>query len=323
MKCKISKKLILVGLSVFVLGGAFAFLKFKDEDGWICENEEWVRHGNPSYPMPKGTCYEAGVLQRLLARLRGEKVYNISEITEPGNPPEQEPVANIIVESPKPGDSASYPLVIAGKARIFENQFNYRLKDENGAVLMEGWAYANSPDAGLFGPFEIRVAYPAPSSEEGTVELFDFSMKDGSEIDKVIVPVKLANVETMMVKVFFNNDSLDITGSCEKVFPVNRKIAKTEAAARSALIELLAGLSEEEKSRGYQTNIPQGVGLNSVKIVDGVAYADFDKNLEKYGGGSCRVAAIQAQIAETLKQFPTVKSVVISIDGRTEDILQP
>jgi len=40
-------------------------------------------------------------------------------------------------------------------------------------------------------------------------------------------------------------------------------------------------------------------------------------------GGSCRVSAIRAQIIETLKQFSTVKNVVISINGRTEDILQP
>ena len=50
---------------------------------------------------------------------------------------------------------------------------------------------------------------------------------------------------------------------------------------------------------------------------------DFDPQLEFQVGGSCRVAAISSQIRQTLMQFPTVKSVIISIDGRTEDILQP
>lgn len=50
---------------------------------------------------------------------------------------------------------------------------------------------------------------------------------------------------------------------------------------------------------------------------------DFDERLEFQVGGSCRVAAISAQIRETLKQFPQVKEVIISINGRTEDILQP
>jgi len=45
--------------------------------------------------------------------------------------------------------------------------------------------------------------------------------------------------------------------------------------------------------------------------------------LEEAVGGSCRVTAIRSQIEQTLKQFSTVQSVIISIDNRTEDILQP
>jgi len=39
--------------------------------------------------------------------------------------------------------------------------------------------------------------------------------------------------------------------------------------------------------------------------------------------GSCRVGAIRAQIEETLKQFPTVQNVIISVNGNTENILEP
>jgi spore germination protein GerM len=54
-----------------------------------------------------------------------------------------------------------------------------------------------------------------------------------------------------------------------------------------------------------------------------VAKVDFDERLGFQVGGSCRVSAIRAQITETLMQFSTVKSVVVSINGRTEDVLQP
>ena len=54
-----------------------------------------------------------------------------------------------------------------------------------------------------------------------------------------------------------------------------------------------------------------------------MAYVDFDEQLEFQVGGSCRVSAIRAQIIQTIKQFSTVKDVIISINGRTEDILQP
>jgi len=35
------------------------------------------------------------------------------------------------------------------------------------------------------------------------------------------------------------------------------------------------------------------------------------------------VGSIRSQIESTLKQFPSVKQVIISVDGRTDDILQP
>ena len=129
--------------------------------------------------------------------------------------------------------------------------------------------------------------------------------------------------EYMMVKVFFNNDRMDPEFSCNKVFPVEREILKTQAVARAALTELLKGPTEAEKAQGFFTSINPGVKIQELTIENGVARVDFDSQLEFQVGGSCRVSAIRAEITQTLKQFPTVNSVIISIDGRTEDILQP
>ncbi len=129
--------------------------------------------------------------------------------------------------------------------------------------------------------------------------------------------------ELMTVKVFFNNDNLDPEFSCNKVFPVERQITKTQSVARAALEELFKGPTEEEKAEGFFTSINLGVKIQKLVIENGVAEVEFDEQLEFQVGGSCRVAAIRTQITETLKQFPTVNEVIISIDGRTEDILQP
>jgi len=123
--------------------------------------------------------------------------------------------------------------------------------------------------------------------------------------------------------VFFNNDRMDPEFSCNKVFPVEREILKTQAVARAALTELLKGPTEAEKAQGFFTSINPGVKIQELTIENGVARVDFDSQLEFQVGGSCRVSAIRAEITQTLKQFPTVNSVIISIDGRTEDILQP
>lgn len=48
---------------LFVLLGMVLFLRFViggDEDAWICQNGEWVKHGNPSRSQPATPCEKKG-----------------------------------------------------------------------------------------------------------------------------------------------------------------------------------------------------------------------------------------------------------------------
>jgi spore germination protein GerM len=130
-------------------------------------------------------------------------------------------------------------------------------------------------------------------------------------------------LHVMKVKACFSNSKFDPEISCKKVFPVEREIPRTDAPARAALDELLAGPTPVEQTEGYSTSLNPGVTIRSLTIREGLATVDFDEQLGYQVGGSCRVSAIRAQITETLMQFSTVKNVVISINGRTEGILQP
>lgn len=137
-------------------------------------------------------------------------------------------------------------------------------------------------------------------------------------------PVATTTPETMTVKVFFGNRRLDPDSLyCERVYPTVRELTKTEAVARAAILELLKGPTAAEQAEGFVTSLNSGVVLQSLTITNGVARADFSLRLGEQVGGSCLVSAIRAQIIETLKQFPTVESVIISIDGQVDDILQP
>lgn len=98
---------------------------------------------------------------------------------------------------------------------------------------------------------------------------------------------------------------------------------RTVGVARAALEELLKGPTAAEQDAGYVSNINEGVKINSLTINKGVAAVDFSDELQKEVGGACRVTAIRAQIVETLNQFSTVHKVIISVNGNTEDILQP
>jgi putative hemolysin len=53
------KNALLLILILIVLAGAALFIRFYlggDEDTWLCQNNQWVRHGNPSAAMPSSGC---------------------------------------------------------------------------------------------------------------------------------------------------------------------------------------------------------------------------------------------------------------------------
>jgi hypothetical protein len=50
---KINIFIFIIALVVVIIVG---LRFFTPEDGWICENGTWQRHGNPSSPMPTKDC---------------------------------------------------------------------------------------------------------------------------------------------------------------------------------------------------------------------------------------------------------------------------
>ncbi|MEK7653201.1 MAG: DUF333 domain-containing protein [Patescibacteria group bacterium] len=342
------KTVIILGLSMVIIILAvivgLVFLR-GEEDTWLCQNGEWVKHGNPVSPMPitgcgntaianpaSAFCLKQGGNSTIKTNPNGGE-YGVCFFSD-GSACEEwsyfrnecQPGKNISVFYPFAGGEVNLPFKVEGIARVFESVVSFRLKDGNGDVLFSSTAMAQSPDLGQFGAFtkEINYLTKTPTSTDVVLEVYQASAKDGSDTDKISVPLKLNLGDTTKLKIYFNNTKLDPAMTCNKVFPVDRVVAKTETPAKAALELLLAGeLTQDEAQAGYETNINPGVKLQKVTIVSGTAKADFDEQLEYQVGGSCRVAAISAQIIQTLKQFSTVKKVIISINGRTEDILQP
>jgi spore germination protein GerM len=123
------------------------------------------------------------------------------------------------------------------------------------------------------------------------------------------------------IMVFFPNTKLDPAISCTKVFPVGRVVDDTPFIMQNALEELLKGPTAEEKKAGYVNEISDKAKLQSVIADEGDVAVDFNPDFNP-GGGSCRVTAIRAEITETLKQFPNVRNILITANGKT-DVLEP
>lgn len=242
------------------------------------------------------------------------------ETDVPVNDPIMSASGNVIISSPISGEIVGLPLVMIGKARVFENTINYRLLDQDGSVLAEGHAMTNAADSGLMGDYAITTSYALPKSTTGTAEVFDYSAKDGSVVDLARVPVVFPQTTTMEVKEYWT--TADSATDCSVVASSVHRVPKSVATAHAAIAELLRGPDATDASKGFGTSIPSSVTLKSITIDSGVAKVEFSQSIES--GGSCRMASIRVQIESTLKQFPTVTSVVITSEGRTPaESLQP
>jgi len=226
----------------------------------------------------------------------------------------------IRVSAPEPGVTITSPVFVSGEARTFEANVQIRVRDDAGNVLAHTFTTAQAPDVGIFGSFQALARYQEPTTERGVVEVFEYSAKDGSEINVIALPVVFASQEFTTVSLFFSPQQFG--NDCADMIAVARSTPKAAAIGRAAIEELLQGpTTGEREAYAISTNIPPGVMIRSFSIQDGTARVDFDRTIET--GGACRVTAIRAQITETLKQFPSVNDVVISVDGNAEGALQP
>lgn len=236
---------------------------------------------------------------------------------------------DLLVFEPQSGEAISSPLTVTGEARgswFFEASFSVLLYNEDGVEIAAVGAEAQDDwMTEAYVPFEAVLSFSdATSTGETGVLVLEKANPSGlpENADAEEIPVQFS--DTMTLEVFFGRD---IVGTniveCDAVFPVDRRVERTSGVARAALEELLSGPTQEEIEDRYITSIPEGVEIQHLEIQDGTAYVDFSQAIQQNVGGSCRVQAIRAQINETLRQFPTVDDVVISVDGEVETALQP
>ena len=94
---------------------------------------------------------------------------------------------NILVETPTVGSLVVPPLVVQGMSDVFEAVVQFRVRDAHGAELVHQRAMATA-GTGTWGTFSTTLRF-SPTTTTGTLEVYAISMKDGSEIDKQIVPL--------------------------------------------------------------------------------------------------------------------------------------
>lgn len=215
---------------------------------------------------------------------------------------------------------------------ILSNSPTYRFDGSGLKMVSEEKAPGEELYSFVFS-FESKAAGYGNRSDKATAQVItphviEVVVKDGEVVSAITDGVydemkeeliEEDNPETIKINLYF----VKVTEGQEEVVEVERSIPYTVAPARAAIEELLEGPLDIEKAEGLSTSINEGVEIQSISVEDGVASVDFSEELDENVAGSARVTAIREQIGKTLLQFDTVDQVVISVNGRTEDILQP
>src|SRR3989338_2463032 len=135
--------------------------------------------------------------QKLSAREPIELIVSAPRQDIPANNPDEQSApevwsesGNISVRIPQPNALVKSPLVVEGMERTFEQNVVLRLRDGNGNELVKTFTTGTAPDLGIHGAYRAELIFEKPKTKSGTLEVFQGSPKDGSEIDKVTIPLR-------------------------------------------------------------------------------------------------------------------------------------
>ena len=106
----------------------------------------------------------------------------------PVNSPTDLPAITVAV--PLEGDEISSPAVVSGTADVFEATVSLRILDAAGHVLVRDFTTATC-GTGCRGEYEAALEFEVDQAQDGTVQVWWDSPKDGSRQDVVSIPVTL------------------------------------------------------------------------------------------------------------------------------------
>ena len=93
----------------------------------------------------------------------------------------------IAVRQPRPFDIVDDPVRVCGIGTGFEGQFTARVRDGHGTQIARVAVHAGG--TGIWGNYDVTLPVGVPSTAQGSLEVFEVSQEDGSELHKVVVPV--------------------------------------------------------------------------------------------------------------------------------------
>ncbi len=225
---------------------------------------------------------------------------------------------------PAPETSAFLPLHVEAVG-LSSDTYTVRLRYADG-TLLESNTQAYNGYLALSLMWENETTAPVLPTQGAILELVK---ADGTvELTQNLRMLDLTSQPTTSVEVSWLAGEGSINGI--------RSLPKTASVASAALRELVWGPVGADSIFGTAIPSPKTIAeytgdkagwtgrvyLRSVRIEGDTAYVDWSREMRAWGGGAMQLESLQAQVDLTLKQFPQVKNVIMTVEG-AEDVFQP
>ncbi len=96
----------------------------------------------------------------------------------------------ILVESPTLGETITSPVRVTGTANVFEATFQLNITDWDGLIVYDEHVTATS-GTGTRGTFDVTADFVVEQAGQGSIIVFVYSAKDGSQQNVVEIPVRI------------------------------------------------------------------------------------------------------------------------------------
>lgn len=122
-----------------------------------------------------------------LTDLPDDEDYHCPENPDPASP------AVVVIDTPRPGDVVSSPLVIAGAAAAFEAVIQITVVDAKGNEIID---QSDLTEEGqTLSRFDAAIAFVVEQETDACLQVYMYSLQDGSPTNIAQVPVVLTPVE--------------------------------------------------------------------------------------------------------------------------------
>ncbi len=186
----------------------------------------------------------------------------------------------IQVKYPQKDAAIKNPVLISGKANVFEANARVRIKDENENVLADDFITASGWMDKLY-PFEKEINYTAPASQNGLIEVFEENAKDGSEINKIIIPVVFGDYVNVLDWQLF---SIGEYGFSLKIHPDYKKTREEELEREKLKMKIIVFSKDSEKIGITIDKEPDTIKMMRSVLLDAFRLGpeEWRKSLEYY-----------------------------------------